>query len=161
MFDFLKKKTNEPWLKSEYDVLEKKKVVCGEFIHSEGFRGFKRIQISTKYPEAVKNLKTLIKNRPVIPATSEYSGEKIDLTGCLVTLCISETKERYPVIMVYIDGLFVGHNIPGDSGKPAAVLLAIKSQATTAVHVEIRFGTDINKNLAFDNYLMVNGVKEL
>lgn len=161
MFDFLKKKTSEPWLKTEYDALDKKKAIYGEFVHSEGFRGFKRIQISTKYPEAVKNLKTLIKTRPILPAISGYSGEKIDLTGCLVTLCVSESKEHYPVIMVYVDGLFIGHNVPGDSGKPAAVLRAIQKRATTSAHIEIRFGTDINKNLAFDNYLMVDGVKEL
>lgn len=160
MFDLFKKKDNEPWLKVEYELLKKKKVVFGKFTHSEGFRGFKRIQISSKYPEAAKNLKKLIKTRPIIPATSEYSGEKIDLTGCAVTLCVSENKEHDPVILVYVDGLFIGHNIPGNTGKSAAVLRAIQTHATTAAHIEIRFGTDINRNLAFDNYLMVNGVKE-
>lgn len=156
MFELFKKKSETPWLDAEYAALNKKKRVLGEFVHSEGYRGFKRMFFSTKYPEAVKNLKKLLKSKPVIPSKNPYGGESLDLSGCKITICTAKDKEKTDVLMLYIDGMFIGSSVPGDNGKPAAMFEALKKHKATAAHVEIRFGTDENKELVFDNYLMLN-----
>ena len=166
MFDFLKRGKKNPapaktWRDEEYEHIDKKKKAVGEYPQSKHFRGFKRCSISSaRYPEAEKNLKTLITSRRVIPSNNKYGGESVDLSESVKNIYLSKLKDGNDIIMVYGDGLFIGSNIPGTEGKSAAILNALKKHNVTEAHVVICFGDHpVDKSLVFDNYLIVNGVE--
>lgn len=154
---FKKKEAEKPWIVEEYNMIMKKKRHVSDFVQSANYRGFRRMQISVKYDECVKNAVRLTKEKPIIPATAKYSGERIDLTGSKLSIYLSKQREGHPVIMLYIDDAFIGVNIPGGDSP---LLKAIQSHATKRAHVEIRFGNDSHRQLVFDIGLMIDGVKE-
>ena len=147
--------------RKEFFELTSDRTHMGDFIQSESFRGFKGVNINNSYyPEAYKNLRYLAETRPIIPATARYSGERIDLTKCKLSIYISRTKaHKTPAIMLYINDLFVGAYTM-NTDKATAMVNALWNHRVTKAHVEIRFGTVDEKGTQWEYqvYLMTNGI---
>lgn len=144
---------------NSYSQLSAGQALIGTFDQAAEYEGFKKIGFSCEpYPEAIDSLKKLANEKPAIKAGENKNRSILDLDGCRISVCQSRTYDRIPVILLYIDNMFVGAKIAG-SERSRAVYDALKDHAVTALHVEILHDASPDSDTPFEIRLIMNGLE--
>ena len=156
VFDLFKKKTADTDLLYSYAELKAHEVLIGTFDQAADLTEGKKVTFDTaSYPEAVAGLRQLIEKKGVPAGTTGHPDEKADLDGSRISIYRSATHDHVPVIMLYIDSLFIGVKVAG-SERSLALHDAFKNHQVTAVHVEIIDDKDPESSCAYKAKLIMH-----
>ena len=136
VFNLFKKK-NDDELTYSYADLKAHEHLIATFDQAADLTEGRKVTFDTaSYPEAVAGLKQLIKAKSITAGTAGHPDEKVDLDGSRISVYRSKTQDHVPVLLLYIDSLFIGVKVAG-SERSLALHDAFKEHHVTAVHVEI------------------------
>lgn len=156
VFDLFKKKASDTDLSYSYAELKAHEVLTGTFDQAAELSAGKKVTIDTaSYPEAVANLDALVKEKKAAAGTADHPGELVDLDGCRISIFLSKTPDRVPVILLYIDSQFVGTKIAG-SERSMALYDAFREHRFTALHVEIKDDDDADSGCDYKVKLIMH-----
>jgi len=139
-----KKSDPEPVLTQERVIPKKDILSVQTFTHSRGFKGFRRVKLSTYGLDGVE-----LNHRYL------YKKNKFDFDNSAIQLMtVKATNETGTCIRVVIEGRFVGNIYKNE--RNAEIFDNIVDKNIDKVHAHVEYAEDDKGLLAYDTYIMVH-----